>query len=488
MPAFQESENITIMFHQATEIRRDLLKRVCELSFEKRLKEEIDRIPIEMRPKASAITRCCIHKDRAVIKYRLMTILGFNVSDEEDELTPLSEYARMSEEREEFTDVMLTVVDEACSSCVKHNYTVTNLCRACVGRPCTYACNKNAIRVTNKAEIDQSLCVNCGRCLDACPFNAIVYTPVPCEEACPVGAISKDIFGVEHIDWDKCVYCGLCKEACPYGAIMEKTYLVQIIKEITNKNKRVKAMVAPAIFGQYNATPGQILDAVSRCGFDGVSEVAEGANVTSENEAREWEERVAEGGAPFMTTSCCPSYTRWAKKELPEILPFISHTRTPASYLAERVKREDPDAVTVFIGPCIAKRVEGFHDENIDYVMTFEEIDAMFSSLGINVNECDERILDEGIEKSGRQYARSSGVSSSVAQYVKDGSVLKPVALSGLTKENVRYLRNMASGKIIDANMVEVMMCEGGCVNGCSTIANHKTATRKIASLDKEDK
>src|SRR5690606_17941972 len=100
------------MFHQATAIRRDLLKRVCELCFEERLIEEIDRIPLEMRPKGAAITRCCIHKDRAVIKYRLMTILGFNVADETDELTTLAEYARMSYNRKEFTDVMLTVVDE----------------------------------------------------------------------------------------------------------------------------------------------------------------------------------------------------------------------------------------------------------------------------------------------------------------------------------------------------------------------------------------
>jgi len=109
------------MYHQATEIqateiRRELLQRVCELCFEEKLVEEINRIPLVMRPKESALSRCCIHKDRAVIKYRLMTILGFNVTDETDELTTLSEYAKMSLDRKEFTDVMLTVVDEACSS------------------------------------------------------------------------------------------------------------------------------------------------------------------------------------------------------------------------------------------------------------------------------------------------------------------------------------------------------------------------------------
>lgn len=475
------------MFHQATEIRRDLLKRVCELCYEERLIEGIDRIPLEMRPKASAITRCCIHKDRAVIKYRLMTILGFNVSDETDELTSLSEYAKMAFKREEFTDVMLTVVDEACSSCVKHNYTVTNLCRACVGRPCTYSCNKGAIRVTNRAEIDQSLCVNCGRCMSACPFNAIVYTPVPCEEACPVNAITKDRFGVEHIDWSKCVFCGQCKEACPYGAIMEKTYLVQIIRDILNSEKRVIAMVAPAIAGQYQMPLPKILNAIKECGFDDVVEVAMGANVTSENEAAEWKERVLDGGEPFMTTSCCPSYTRWAEQKLPSLKPYISHTRTPASYTAEIVKTANRDCVTVFIGPCLAKRVEGFYDKNTDYVMTFEELDAMMGAKRVDIKECDNLPLNSSIEKSGRQYARSGGVAASVAKYLNHTSHLKVEVINGLDRESVKYLKTVAATGKCENNLVEIMMCQGGCVNGCSTIVNYKTATRQLIQLEKEE-
>lgn len=474
-----------VMFHQATEIRRDLLKRVCDLSFKGTLVEEINRVPLEIRPKASALSRCCIHKDRAVLKYRLMTILGFNVTDETDELTSLSEYAQMSLDREEFTDVMLTVVDEACSSCVKNNYIVTNLCRGCVGRPCTYACNKKAITVTNRAEIDHSLCVNCGRCVQACPFNAIVYTPVPCEEACPVGAISKDSFGVEHIDWDKCVYCGQCKEACPYGAIMEKTYLVQIIRDLKS-TKKVVAMVAPAIAGQYSVPLPQILEGVKSCGFDDVVEVALGANVTSRHEADEWEERVIEHGEPFMTTSCCPSYTRWAQVKQQSLLPYISETKTPAAYTAEWVKQQDPEAITVFIGPCMAKRVEGYHDPNIDYVMTFEEIDAMMKAKNIDLSDCDSALLDANIEKSGRQYARTGGVSASVAQYVKEPEKLKAEVINGLTKESVRYLKTISATGKADANMIEVMMCEGGCVNGCSVIANSKVATRQLLALDKE--
>ncbi len=395
------------MYHQATEIRRELLERVCELSFKGKLLEEIDRIPLEMRPKNSPLSRCCVHKDRAVIKYRLMTILGFNISDETDELTMLREYAQRSAERTDYTDIMLTVVDEACSSCVKNNYTVTNLCRSCVGHPCTYVCNKGAISINKRAVIDPALCVSCGRCLQACRFHAIVYTPVPCEEVCPVGAISKDSSGVEHIDWRKCIHCGKCSEACPYGAIMEKTYLVRIINKLLNPQKKVVAMVAPAIAGQYKASLSKILGAVKSCGFDEVVEVALGANITSKNEADEWEERVMKNDEPFMTTSCCPSYVTWAKKYLPEIVPYISHTKTPVSYTADLVKEKFPEAFTVFIGPCVAKRVEGFYDPNIDFVMTFEEINAMIEAKGIDIESCESFELDPAIDRSSRQYART---------------------------------------------------------------------------------
>ncbi len=472
------------MFNQATEIRRLLLEKVAKLLYEGKLMEQIDRIPLEIRPRGSAVTRCCIHKDRAVLKYKIMAILGFNIEDETDELTTLSQYAKMSWDRKDFTDTMLTVVDEACSSCVKFNYTVTNMCRACVGRPCTYACNKGAITVTNKAEIDHSKCISCGRCLQVCPFHAIVYTPVPCEEACPVGAITKNSMGIEHIDESKCIHCGKCKEACPFGAIMEKSYLVQIIKEILGEKKLI-AMVAPAIAGQYSIPFPKLLDAVKKCGFDDVVEVALGANVTSANEAHEFEERVIEGGQPFMTTSCCPAYTRWARIHNPNLTKYISDTKTPAAYTAEIVKKEHPDALTVFVGPCLAKRIEGYHDPNIDFVMTFEELDAMIKAKGISFDDCAEIALDPKVEKSGRQYARTTGVASSVVLYAKNPDKVKPHVISGLDKEAMRFLKAAAATGKCEENLIEVMMCEGGCVNGPDTITNCKVATRQLMQLDK---
>ena len=194
-------------FNNAIQTRRELLTRIIKLLKEDELFEKIDRIPLEMRPKSKTPIRCCVHKDRAVIKYKAMAMMGFCVADEEDELTPLRDYAEKSVQKKGIPDEHLTVIDEACSSCVQVNYTVSNLCQGCEARACQVNCPKDAIRVLNgKAIIDHQKCVNCGLCQKACPFHAIAYLPVPCEEACPVNAIKKDENGIEVIDKSKCIY------------------------------------------------------------------------------------------------------------------------------------------------------------------------------------------------------------------------------------------------------------------------------------------
>ena len=167
-------------YNNAIQTKRELLTRIIKLLKEDNILEEIDRIPYEMRPKSKTPIRCCVHKDRAVLKYKIMAILGYNISDEEDEMMALSEYVIMAYSRKKETPNYLTVVDEACSSCVQVNYTVSNLCQGCEGRPCQVNCPKDAIRVLNgKAVIDHQQCVNCGLCQKACPFHAIAYLPVP---------------------------------------------------------------------------------------------------------------------------------------------------------------------------------------------------------------------------------------------------------------------------------------------------------------------
>lgn len=468
-------------YNNATLIRRSLLTRICKMLFDDTLEESIDRLPYDMCHREDKPIRCCVHKDRAVVKYQTMAVLGFNVSDETDEATPLSEYAKRAIDRTEFTDVMMTVVDEACSSCIRVNYAVTNFCRLCVGHPCTFACKQGAITLgSRQAEINPEKCVNCGMCMQACPFNAIIFQPVPCEAACPVGAIYRNEKGVQEIDEEKCIYCGRCKDACPYGAVMEKTYLVQIIRAM-REGKRVVAMVAPAIMGQFSCIPEQIMGSIKQTGFSDVIEVAKGANTTSSTEAAEFEERM-ERGDRMMTTSCCYAYTRLVERYIPELKPFVSDTRTPVHYTAEMVKKEDPECVSVFIAPCVSKRHESFYDENIDYVMSFEALLAMFEAKGIEMSQSDPIALDPDIDYSGRAFPYTGGVAESVQHYAKNPESIKPMIIDGIDRAAIRTLRGLAK-KSEGINLVEVMACPGGCVGGCDTLMNPKMATRQIKKL-----
>ncbi len=464
------------------QIRRDLISRVAKLLEDRCLIEKIDRLPLEMRPRTQKAIRCCVHKERAVLKYRTMALLGFNTSDETDELMMLSEYAKQAEMRTEYTPVQLTVVDEACSSCVKNSYIVSNLCRSCVARPCMYVCKKNAITVTDKAYIDHEKCVNCGMCKEVCPFHAIIYQPIPCEESCPVGAISRNEYGIEYIDDSKCIYCGKCLMSCPFGAIMEKSFLVEIINTI-KKGKKVVAMIAPALAGQFQTDLGRLITAIKKLGFSDVIEVAKGANMTTENEAKELLERLEEG-APFMTTSCCPSWVNLVNKHMPEMKPFVSSTPSPMVYTARWVREHMPEAVTVFVSPCVGKRSEVYRTPEVDFVVSFEELGAWFVAKNIDVMKCEPDSLDTNIHSDGRRYAYSNGVMQSVKNYVQNPEVIKDIVVNGLDKAAIRTLKGYI--KSCPGNFVEVMSCPGGCVNGCDVIANFKVATRQVDAFANE--
>jgi len=461
-------------------IRRQLVRKVVRLFNEGKLIEGIDRIPLEMSPREiPAQRRCCIYKERAVVRYKLMPILGLGIEEEPDELTPLSEFARMAIERKEPSKKVLTVVDEACTSCVKVSYIVTNICRGCVASPCIMNCPKNAIRFNDSgtAQIKSDKCVNCGLCKEACPYHAIVYVPVPCEEVCPVNAISKNEQGIEYIDESKCIYCGRCQNACPFGSIYEISNLVDVLKSIQQKEETI-ALVAPALFGQYDVHPAKVMSAIKKIGFSRVVEVARGAEITTRNEAEELVHRLSEG-APFMTTSCCPSYVELTRKHIEGIKPFVSDTGSPMHYIAEMVKKQNPKAKTVFIGPCVAKRKEGIDNEFVDFVLSFSELDTILEAMDIKPSDCEEIVLDK-IDSEARGFALSGGVIAAIkAQNLKID--IKSLSVDGLNKKTINLLKAFSKGKA-PAQFIEVMACEGGCIAGP---VSHMNAQRGKRNFEK---
>lgn len=265
-------------------------------------------------------------------------------------------------------------------------------------------------------------------------------------------------------------------QACPYGAIMERSKIIDVHKCISSPDKKITAIVAPAIYGQFDASPAQILAAIKKIGFDDVIEVALGAEDTSRNESAELEERMAEG-QPFMTTSCCPAYTGWVDKHAPMLKPFVSETRSPMVYAARRVKAADPDMEVVFIGPCLAKRHEGDSVPEVDYVMSFEELGAFMIAYGIEVKKDGEGAeLNPEVTKYGRGYAMAGGVRNAIVAAI--GDKYTTINIEGLDKKNAAMLKAMAKKPV--AQFVEVMACEGGCVNGPCSLAPLTLAKRQM--------
>ena len=465
---------------QAIHIKKEILVRIIKAFLSDDFEHQTRLIPYDMRPKGMEVPyRCCVYKERAIIKDRTIAGLGFPI-EEDDERVSLSDYAKQALERTQVSEKNLTVLQTACKGCATNRIYVTDLCQGCVARPCQSTCKFGAISIVNgRSVIDDAKCKKCQMCISACPYKAIVKISVPCEDSCPVGAIKKDETGFASIDYDKCINCGRCTAACPFGAVHERSQIIDILKAIKS-DKKVIAMIAPSIIGQFPGNIYQLKTAIINSGFDDVYEVAQGADITANTEAKEFTERM-ESGQNFMTTSCCAGYNQLIKKHLPEIKPFVSDTKTPLYYTAEIVKKEHPDAVTVFVSPCVAKRAEGFENPNVDFVMNYEELGALFIAKKIQILDLEESNYIIESSKQGRNFGYSGGVAESVKKSLKDEDSVKPCIINGLNKDSIKQLKKYAeSGVCEGCNLVEVMCCEGGCIGGNATINNQKTAKKLI--------
>ena len=253
------------------------------------------------------------------------------------------------------------------------------------------------------------------------------------------------------------------------------------------------AMAAPSIAGQFPASLGQIATGIAKLGFEHMLEVAFGAEETARNETVEFVERLKRGDH-IMTTSCCPAFVEAVKRHVPELEKFVSHTLSPMKYTAAAVKKASPEAVTVFIGPCVATRVEAQKDQNTDYVLTFEELGAMFVAAGIEPANLEAVKLEREADPYARGFATSCGVSAAILNERRksEGAIsglpeIKSCFINGLDIKALRQLKLYAQGKI-PGNFLEVMACQGGCVGGSSALSQAKIAAKAVEELVKKGK
>lgn len=455
---------MTVNNNNASIIRRELLVRLCATLLQDK-PDEVNRIPIDLKPKDRGALRCCVHKDRAVLKYKLMTLLGYRESDETDELLPISYYAIHPRGNQDF---IIDVISEVCSHCPSSKFVVSNFCRACEARPCQVNCPKNAINFVNgKAEIDDDLCVNCGKCAKECPYHAIQYQARPCEESCAVGAIHQDSDGIEYIDKNKCILCGNCMQACPFGAITPSSTLPQIISDI-KKGNQIIAMVAPSIAGQFREGLYQIYGSIISLGFADLYPVAMGADLTAVHESKELQEHLDSNTNTPLTSSCCPSWVKFVQTQHAIDENIISTTPSLLAYTAEKVKQDHPNAKTVFIAPCIAKKAEACSLPNCDYCISFEELGAWLVASGIEVSNQDEYSPKKLASLLGHNFAFAGGVAEAIKATV--GKECRIENIHVLNKANIRQLKQKIKNHSCD--FMEVMSCEEGCVGGNQSLVS----------------
>ncbi len=473
-------------YSDVNNIKHDVFKCVAKFAFEGTLEEHKDEIPYMVIPGITPKFRCCVFKEREIVRQRVRLATGKLPAGEEG------------------GENIVHVIREGCEGCPLSRFHVTPNCQKCIAKKCVKACSFGAISITpHGAYIDQQKCHECGRCAKVCPYNAITDLVRPCKAACPVNAITYDENKIAKIEEDKCINCGACVRDCPFGAISDLSFMTSVIEELktamtheefVNENadasaksdkKKVFAIFAPSIEGQFGAdvTVTMIKAALKKIGFTDAFEVALGGDATAYYEAEELEEHMAEGKP--LTTSCCPAFKQMIIKHFPQVFENMSTTLSPAAALSRYLKAMYEGCSVTFIGPCIAKKNEiknfGISD-NADYVLTFEELLGMFDAKEIEFEKPDPE-EDDGTYY-GKEFAVSGGVAAAVGQVLKEKNFEKPVKVERCNgaEECKKMLMLLKAGKL-DADILEGMACAYGCIGGPGIIEDPLVTKRNRSVL-----
>lgn len=443
-------------------MKYEALRAVAELAFNDKLDEEnIDNIPFKVIPTATPRFRCCVYKEREIIRQRVRLAMGKSP-------LPVNNVENI-----EVKSNTIQVVPAACEGCPINRFQVTENCQKCMAKACQNACAFGAISITGRgAYIDQTKCHECGKCAEACPYHAIADLMRPCKRSCDVGAITIGGDRLATIDDSKCVSCGHCAAACPFGAISDMSQITEVIKRINDKYTKVIAIPAPAIEGQFGpeATIGRMITAIKELGFDDVIEVALGADAVAYNEAKELIENHEKGEK--MTTSCCPAFVTLIRKHYPKLLDKMSNTVSPMVATVRWIRENMPGAYIVFIGPCMAKKEEAKFgvDGSPDAVMTFEELNALFDARRIDPSNCQEAHTEA--TSFGRRFSGAGGVTEAVMKAVKEMGCTDTIAAKGCSGiKECKVALAMLNVNKLPEDIIEGMACEGGCISGPGSIA-----------------
>ena len=421
--------------------------------------------------------------------------------------------------RRMIVELMLANHDQSCATCPKsgdcklqriaHQMGITKVRFKQVNKILPVDCTSDAI------VRDPSKCVLCGDCVRVC--NEIQSVGVldfafRGADARVMPPFNKGLGEVE------CVNCGQCVKVCPVGALTPKYQTNEVWDAIHDKTKVVVAQIAPAVrvalgeeFGYKpgTTTSGQIVSALRIMGFDRIYDTCFGADLTVVEEGNEFLARLERGDRLPQFTSCCPAWVKFAEQYFPDMLTNLSSCRSPQqmfgslckSKLTEDLNVSRDNLIVVSIMPCTAKKYEAKRSEfavdgnpDVDFVLTTKELARMVKERGIQFGRLEPSSFDMPfgfVTGAGVIFGSSGGVSEAVLRYaagkvskganlefsqLRTNGGLKVVEVAvGETTLRLAIVSGLANARaLVDRirrgeehfDIVEVMACCGGCVNG----------------------
>lgn len=337
---------------------------------------------------------------------------------------------------------------------------------------CTYSTNNKIVKKLNCSGINCAKTNNKFSCESACPFNAIKY---------------DNNNKTTYIDYKSCINCGLCIDSCKKGRILDKVEFIPVMN-LLKENKTVIAAVAPSITGQFgdNITMDMLREAFIKIGFSDMIEVAFAADILSVKEACEFNSHINKKEDLMLTSCCCPMWIGMLRKVYSPLISNLSPSVSPMIAAGRVIKKLNPQAKVVFIGPCIAKKAEAKEKDvadAIDFVLTYKELDEIFNALQINLLSLKGIPSLDYTSSGGRLYARSGGVSIAVCDIVKELYPEKFKYFKTAKAEGVKECKEIlqkAINKEINAIFIEGMGCIGGCVGGPKTLISSENGRKAV--------
>ncbi len=304
--------------------------------------------------------------------------------------------------------------------------------------------------MANCLTLKKSNCKNCYKCIRHCPVKAIRFSG-----------------NQAHIIGNECILCGHCFVVCPQNAkeIVDGTEKARVLLQ---SGEPVVVSLAPSFIANYEGVGIEsVRRALKKLGFFDVEETAIGATIVK----TEYERMLREEERDIIITSCCHSVNLLIQKHFPSALEYLADVMSPMQAHCADIKKRMPNAKTVFIGPCVAKKDEAEYYEGIvDAVLTFEELTNWFKAERIEL----EREVDDTPESRARFFPTTGGVLKTMA---KNAPGYTYIALDGV--ENcIAALKDIESGKIHKC-FIEMSACVGSCIGGPVMEKYHSTSPIK---------